>query len=408
MRRSARQRGKGTAAPAGREGVQTRASSSLSMADDDPETRMDDDEYTADGSFSTRFSATRLRQVANSQSEKKKDILSKGSFGSLLNINSFSVSADLLDWVVMKIDTNSALFSHKRKSILFTKDMVRKKINVPSGSRPVELLRRNEPHVLREPYRVGSRAPMKHTIQVLKAAKDDDVVTINRSWVLLCIALVLSPRTGNMVPLEYLGSLVDMDKIDDFAWDEHFLAAALKEVKKYQWKREAGKSGFWIGSCLPMFAIIYMDFVDVPRSLVSQHRINYSLPRACFVCNNDFKLVEEIDKNKLSLDKIEFGKRNLRRLPETPYVSFEGCNGADRENNNVEGASGDANIPEIPSIPGTNGSEIGGDVCGSLDEWLQPLPSSQDLEIPEHMIPIYEKHKKLHAAEVKNVLLSFG
>ena len=157
-----------------------------------------------------------------------------------------------------------------------------------------------------------------------------------------------------------------------------------------------------------MFAIIYMDFVDVPRSLVSQHRINYSLPRACFVCNNDFKLVEEIDKNKLSLDKIEFGKRNLRRLPETPYVSFEGCNGADRENNNVEGASGDANIPEIPSIPGTNGSEIGGDVCGSLDEWLHPLPSSQDLEIPEHMIPIYEKHKKLHAAEVKNVLLSFG
>jgi len=293
-----------------------------------------------------------------------------------LNVSAFSVPSDLLDWVVMKIDPKKAVFSHKKKSILFTKDMVRKIFNVPSGSRPVELLRRNEPHVLREPYRVGSRAPMKHTIQVLKGADDQDVVTIDMTWVFLCIALVLSPGTGNMVPLEYVASLVDMDKIIEFAWDEHFLAAALKEVKKYQGKREAGKSGFWIGGCLPMFAIIYMDFVDVPRMLVYEHRINYSLPRACFVCNNDFKLVEEIDKNKLCLDKIEFGKRNLRRLPETPYVALDGSNEAVRENDNVEGASGYANIPEIPSNPATVGSEIGGDVCGSLDEWLQPLPSS--------------------------------
>ena len=82
---------------------------------------------------------------------------------------------------------------------------------------------------------------MKRCIQVLKNADVDDVVTINRSWVLLCIALVLSPGTGNMVPLEYLASLVDMDKIDEVAWDGHFLVVALKEVKKYQKKREAGK-----------------------------------------------------------------------------------------------------------------------------------------------------------------------
>ncbi|XP_037434199.1 uncharacterized protein LOC119301347 [Triticum dicoccoides] len=211
-----------------------------------------------------------------------------------------------------------------------------------------------------------------------------------------------------MVPLEYVASLVDMDKINEFAWDEHFLAAALKEVKKYQKKREAGKSGFWIGGCLPMFVIIYMDFVDVPRWLVSEHRFNYSLPRACFICNNDFKLLEEIDKNKLNLDKIEFRKRNLRRLPETPYVSIEICNEDDCENNNVDGVSGGEKIPEIPTNPVTDGSETGGDVCGSLDEWLQPLPSSQDLEIPPHMLPLYEKHKKLHASEVKNVMTSFG
>ena len=151
----------------------------------------------------------------------------------------------------------------------------------------------------------------------------------------------------------------------------------------------------------------------MPRGLVSEHRFNYSLPRACFVCNNDFKLLEEIDKNKLNLDKIEFRKRNviplfllsiyhnslcfaaiflcddqpffdilqLRRLPETPYVSIEICNEDDCENNNVDGVSGGEKIPEIPTNPVTDGSETGGDVCGSLDEWLQPLPSSQDLEV---------------------------
>ncbi|KAE8795344.1 hypothetical protein D1007_29774 [Hordeum vulgare] len=114
MRRSVRQLGKGPVAPAGREGATTRASSSRSMADDDPEPRMDDDECLAtDGSFSTRFSATRLCQIADRQPKNKKDVIRLCNFGSLLNINSFSVPADLLDWVVMKIDPDKSLFRNK-------------------------------------------------------------------------------------------------------------------------------------------------------------------------------------------------------------------------------------------------------------------------------------------------------
>ncbi|KAI4991987.1 hypothetical protein ZWY2020_040373 [Hordeum vulgare] len=215
--------------------------------------------------------------------------------------------------------------SHRQKSILFTKDMVRKIFNVTSGSRAVELLRRNEPHVLREPYRVGSRAPTRRTIEVLEVADVLDVVTIKRAWVLLCIALVLSPGTGNMVPLEYLASLVDIDSINEFAWDEHFLAVALNE---------------------------------------------------------------------------------LRRLAETPYVRLDSCSEAQHQNNKFVWT--DAPTHEIPSNPAFDGCEVGGDVCGSLDEWLHPPRASEEMEIPRHMIPIYEKHKKLHATEVKKVLKSFG
>ncbi|KAI4997067.1 hypothetical protein ZWY2020_052409 [Hordeum vulgare] len=219
----------------------------------------------------------------------------------------------------------------------------------------------------------------------------------------------LGSGTSNLVPLEYLASLVDMDSINEFAWDENFLVVALNEVKKYQKKRNEGKTAFWIGGCLPMFAIIYMDFVEVPRLLACEHRIDYSLPRSCFVCNDDFKLIQEIDRNKLSLDKIDFGKRNfsqLRRLAETPYVRLDSCSEAQHQNNKF--VRTDAPTHDIPSNPAFDGCEVGGDVCGSLDEWLHPVPSSEEMEIPRHMIPIYEKHKKLHATEVKKVLKSFG
>ncbi|KAI5009013.1 hypothetical protein ZWY2020_010061 [Hordeum vulgare] len=367
MRGSARQLGKAPVAPMGREGAATRASSSQSMADDEADPRMDDDECpAADGSFSTRFSATRLRQIADRLPKKKKDVIRLCSFGSLLNINSFSVPTDLLDWVVMKIDPQKSLF--RQKSILFTKDMVQKIFNVTSGSRAVELLRRNEPHVLREPYRVGSRAPTRRTIEVLEVADVLDVVTVKRAW--------------------------------------HFLDVALNEVKKYQKKRNEGKTAFWLGGCLPMFAIIYMDFVEVACLLACEHRIDYSLPRSCFVCNDDFKLIQEIDRNKLSLDKIDFGKRNLRRLAETSYVRLDSCSEAQHQNNIF--VRTDAPTHDIPSNPAFDGCEVSDDVCGSLDEWLHPLPSSEEMEIPRHMIPIYEKHKKLHATEVKKVLKSFG
>nr|XP_045087839.1 uncharacterized protein LOC123495118 [Aegilops tauschii subsp. strangulata] len=52
--------------------------------------------------------------------------------------------------------------------------------------------------------------------------------------------------------------------------------------------------------------------------------------------------------------------------------------------------------------------DLGAEFHVSLDEWPQPLPSCQELEIPLHLKPIYEKHKNLYTAELKNVVTSFG
>ncbi|XP_044424816.1 uncharacterized protein [Triticum aestivum] len=366
-----------------------------------------DEEESSDGSFSTRFSAPRLREVADNElNDKKRALLEKSSFGSLMKISPFYVPLELIDWVVMKIDTQRSLFSHKKKTILFTRDMVHKIFNVPSGPRAVELLKRNERCELRDIYRIGTRAPMKKSISVIKEAADDDAITLERTWVLLCLALVLVPGTGNMVSMDYLASLKDLDEINEFVWDEHVLATALREARKYQQNREAGASGFWIGGCLPMFALIYMDFLEVPRSLVSEGTFKYSLHRACFVRDADFKLVTEFDRNKLALDKVEFGKRNHRSLSQTPYAILDADKNCEGQTQNHQANA--SNRAAKPNTQVRGDGDLGGEFCGSLDEWLQPLPSCEELEIPLQLKPIYEKHKKLYMAELKNVVTSFG
>lgn len=128
----------------------------------------------------------------------------------------------------------------------------------------------------------------------------------------------------------------------------------------------------------------------------------------------------------------------LRALSETPYAT-QGAR-IDVEGQKQQHRSG-ASLPDAPSAHKAAHNEIGDDVCGSLDKWLHPMPSSVDLEvhiplplsslfhlrffhffflicvlivfyvleqIPEHLQHIYEKHKNLYAVEMKNTLNSVG
>lgn len=63
--------------------------------------------------------ASRLREVADKElNANKRAVLEKLSFGSLLKIRPFSVPLELIDWVVMRIDTKHSLFSRKKKTIV--------------------------------------------------------------------------------------------------------------------------------------------------------------------------------------------------------------------------------------------------------------------------------------------------
>ncbi|KAI5005616.1 hypothetical protein ZWY2020_032859 [Hordeum vulgare] len=219
--------------------------------------------------------------------------------------------------------------------------------------------------------------------------------------------------------------LQDMSVVHEFEWDEHILLDAIREVKKYQDKRNEGKLKFHIGGCLPMLPVIYMDHIDIPRGCIVDHSIDYSLPRACFVKELDFNAVIVVDTMEDGFGKRLFSSttpyattkflsyiEQVAQLPNIASVSAienpvnRDADGAEQptesDTNEADGRA--RNVHEPP--PKNMGD--GDDVCGSLEDWLHPLPTFEDLELPPHMRAIFNKHKDIHAAELKGALSSFG
>ncbi|KAM0835548.1 hypothetical protein ACQ4PT_062870 [Festuca glaucescens] len=288
--------------------------------------------------FLIHFGGKRLRKfVDNELSDVKRDVIATSCFADLARISQFHVPEELLEWVVMNIDPKLREYCHKvSKPIVFTRDMMTKRL--------------------------------------LHDCADDDVVMIKRSFALLAFATVLFLGTNNMVPLDYLGSLLDMETVHEYAWDEAILAYCMDQVAEFQEKRRLQKEfvkqnptervkQFSIGSCLPALVIVYVDHLDFPVEQVHGHVFDYSLPRTLHVCNADFELVMAIDRNKKTLDIGVFGKRPIRDRCNTPYA-----------------------LDEAPPAP-------------------QNVPFVQ---VPIEFNAFDEKHKKLFKREINAALSSFG
>ncbi|KAI5014226.1 hypothetical protein ZWY2020_055616 [Hordeum vulgare] len=251
------------------------------------------------GIYITRWSAKRLREIANTVKEKKRDVISKCSFGDLLHISPLPPPPEaLVDFIVMRIDTKKRLLKlNDHKKIPLTRDMVKKVFNVPSGSKPLEFDKRGKAD-FREIYLEGERAPIPAIVYVLSNDDDDDEDTINRTWILLCLSLFLS----------YIEQLAQLP-------------------------------------------------------------------------------------NKASVSVIE--------IPD-----MVGADGAQQPTegaiNEADGTTRNVHEPPPKNTEGTH------DVCGSLEDWLHPLPAFDELELPPHMRAVFNKHKDIHAAELKGALSSFG
>ncbi|CAM0871060.1 unnamed protein product [Alopecurus aequalis] len=350
------------------------------------------EQYTRDNmaakeaDFYMRFAAKRLRRVIDKDmNDAKRNIIARSAFKELLNVSGFAAPMELIEFVAMHTNPKLREFRFRNKSILFTRAMVKKVLGVPSGAKPMDLLKRSAQSDLRDMYKNDKgRTSLAKAIEVLKLCDDTDEETVIRSFGLVAFGTVLCPGTGNMVSCEYLGSMMDVNAIDQYAIDEHILCEIMKEVEIFQANMEKRRDLdaskiHWIGQCLPLLAIIYMDFLSFPPLAPNEHNINYGIPRICFVCDADFLLVVAIDKNKLSLSSSTFGTRPLLPLSRTIYADAAPVNGR---------AEVDVEDVEV-------------NASASLNEWLdKAMPSNQELEVPPHLYGLYKKHKNLHAGDV--------
>ncbi|KAM0887595.1 hypothetical protein ACQ4PT_028924 [Festuca glaucescens] len=141
----------------------------------------------------------------------------------------------------------------------------------------------------KRPMRGGRWSAWKPGRKVLLACEDTDEETIVRSWDLLVLATVLNLGTGNMLSMDYLGSLAEPFSSVELAWDQHILDECMLHVQKIQEKQAKLRS---------KGVIVYMDDLEFPPN---EYVIDYSLLRACHVKSKDFEFVvaTDIDKKKL-------------------------------------------------------------------------------------------------------------
>ncbi|KAI4984472.1 hypothetical protein ZWY2020_017102 [Hordeum vulgare] len=336
-------------------------------------------------------------------------IIRNGLFGNLLDIKPFKVPHALIEFVVMH--TNHALleFKYKNKSIKFSKNMVKRIFNVPSGDSPMKLLKKSDEHDLRSIYKEANRAPIAHVFKLLRDCGDIDEAMIKRTWALVALAIVVFPGTDNMVHLECLHSLENMDLVHNLVWDEHLLARAMEEVAVFQEKKRGqatieNPKEFQIGSCLPMLAIIYMDHIDIPPGLPNEHVIDYSVPRMRYVCQKDFDWVDKVDKKKLTLVQPFYGKHTQYAEVIGPGVDREA---ATRQDAGAKAANGQGSQNEVPEAQ--ENVEFQLNLSSSFDDWLeQPFPSMDDLKVPSQFQTLYDKHKENFSTEVDDAIHKFG
>ncbi|KAI5015710.1 hypothetical protein ZWY2020_057100 [Hordeum vulgare] len=161
----------------------------------------------------SQYAAGRLHDIVLGLAPARKNLIRTKKWGNLLDVSKFSAPEGLLEWIIDRIDPKLGEFRNPRNNtnILFTLEMVEKVLGLPHGTRPVVVISKHEESPHREFYKTdydhGRWAPIHYAATILEKEADLDDETFFRTFFLVALATHLTPGTGNMVPLEYLGSL---------------------------------------------------------------------------------------------------------------------------------------------------------------------------------------------------------
>lgn len=231
----------------------------------------------------SRYAAGRLHDIVLGLALARKNLIRTKKWGNLLDVSKFSTPEGLLDWIIDRIDPKAGEFRNPRNntSILFTPKMGEKVLGHPHGTRHVVVISKHEesPHqeFYKTDYDQGRRAPIHYAATILEKEADLDDETFFRTFFLVALATHLTPGTGNMVPLEYLGNLEVASEVCEYAWGDQILKDVMTVIDTFQKKKkkallDGAFKKIWVGSCLPLVAVYTIAYaLFIPQLLYSYY-----------------------------------------------------------------------------------------------------------------------------------------
>ncbi|VAI60089.1 unnamed protein product [Triticum turgidum subsp. durum] len=283
------------------------------------------------------------------------------------------IPMNLLEWIDQHIfGTKEPYFKHKNKVIKITKDMVDKIFDFPGGTKPF-VFSSDDPQVKAEVTQLRNKyidhrnkMPINKIEEVMLSDETEDGFI--RSFTFYFLSSILCPASYYFGNTKFLYSLRDVSAIPSLDFAQLALDFMREESQRHlemimnrPTVEEMNKSSY-IGGCLPIWGIIYLDFVDF--NIIDNHQstVDYSLPWICHVKTEDFKYLALVDRNYES--RNFFCVLPLRDISQTPYYNVGPINNAPNaaaEVNNAnsvpkalhENTSNDSKSPhtisEIPS-----------------------------------------------------------
>ncbi|XP_020155633.1 uncharacterized protein [Aegilops tauschii subsp. strangulata] len=288
--------------------------------------------------YITRLSFKRWNKTVKKFSDIQLGHVTKYKMEALLHMpNKLKIPMNLLEWIDQHMfGSKEPCFKHKNKVIKITNDMVNKIFDFPGGTEPF-IFSSDDPQVKAEVLELRNKyvdhrnkMPINKIEEVMLSDETEDGFI--RSFTFYFLSSILCPASYCFGNMKFLYSLRDVSAIPSLDFGKLALDFMREELERHfemimnrPTIEEMNKSSY-IRGCLPIWGIIYLDFVDFDFIENHQSTVDYSLPRISHVKTEDFKYLAMVDRNYES--RKNYGVLPLRNISRTPYANEAPINNA--------------------------------------------------------------------------------
>ncbi|KAL6657095.1 hypothetical protein ACP70R_004875 [Stipagrostis hirtigluma subsp. patula] len=325
----------------------------------------------------TRSNVTYFSEIISQLDDRKRDLIERYGFGSLLQFDKCVVPLPFACWIAEHVDVRSSDIVVNNKSIPFSAESIHHVLGVPIGGK---LIDRKQSSFAKSEFlkstKLSTLPSFKHFGDELVSRRVSDEAVV-RNFMLIALGTFLCPNSSTFPSGEYLLPLVNWKTAKGWDWSEFIHYWILKHVTKYQKRSISGKrSSTCLGGCLYFLCVYYLDFLVFDPRVIPQ-----SLPRIGVWKQNMIKKFANLDRKNRK--RHVYGSRPIKEIQSTCYW----ING----HGSTSHAAGVSAAPFFKKSVGA-GSSI--DVDHFKNRLSQTVNNIFDNQVLNEMSDIYVKHAR--------------